>query len=224
MDRWNPDTLEKFQMATGNAVREFVIQGDSVHAPTWFKERGATGKLLTQFMRFPLIAHTTLLRRGMTEEQAQLIGGAIASTMTMFLFKYLREQAAVKLGFVDPLETKYDFTKDDEQLYRGIYESFLYASTLGMFTNIADAMAQITLGQRVGSKYGQTSVSTFLGPAAGKVDYLLRMMPHFVEGKFGERELNFIKSMLPFQNLPLINEGWKALNEELDFKYGGRLW
>ena len=217
LDKWDKNTLEKFQLATDNAIQEFVIQGDSIHVPDWFKNRSGVAKLITQFMRFPLIAHSTLLRRGFTEEQAQLAAGAFGSVMTMMAIKYLTEQAEINLGVKDPMDSKFDFTKDDDQLFNLTYQSLMYATTLGMFVNMGDALVSMTQGKRVGQKYGQTQIGSFLGPTAGYIDYSLRMMPNLFSGDWGHREWSWLATGMPFQNIPLWKETWKSALEELDW-------
>lgn len=208
---------DRLQLAVSRGIDEIVVQGDSIHLPAWMKAPGPFTKVLTQFMRFPMIAQETLLRKGMAEEQAQMIGGVMSSIATFMGIKYLREQAAIATGSIHPIDAKYDYNNfSDEDYLRVIGEALNYTAPLGFMTSVwnygAIATGQPELGREWQSKNGMSSL---LGPSGGLGEDVIQIIRAGVEGKItDDRTLQRFKSMTPFMNLPLVNEGSKYLIEE----------
>jgi len=223
-DKWDLDLLstkeqDSLQLAITRGIDEIVVQGDSIHLPAWMKAPGQFTKVLTQFMRFPLIAQETLLRKGMKEEQAQLVSGIIGSIGAYIGLKYLREQAGLAAGTIHPADAKYDYSNyNDDDWLRVTGEALNYTAPLGFMTSVwnygAIATGQPELGREWQSKNGMSSL---LGPSGGLGEDMIQLMRAAVEGNMSdERTLNRVKGLTPFMNLPLINEGGKYMIE----KYG----
>jgi hypothetical protein len=218
LDKFSEANRDKLQLAISRGIREVVVQGDSIHLPAWMKAPGAATKLFTQFMRFPLIANNILLKRGMTEDKARLIGGAIASTMTYMGLKYLREQASIALGFTEEVDAKYDYFgfNGEENRMRALQESLNYTAQLGMFTTGWN-LGATTLGfPELGRDYANNrQAEALFGPTfGGTIPDVLSIMSDAAQGEFNERSALKTKSLMLGNNLPLINEGMKYMIEE----------
>jgi hypothetical protein len=208
---------DKLQLAVTKGIEEIVVQGDSIHLPAWMKAPGQFTKVLTQFMRFPMVAQETLLRRGMSDEQAQLVAGTFSAIATFMAIKYLREQASIAMGTVHPIDAKYDyenFNEDDWMRVTG--EALNYTAPLGFMTSVwnygAIATGQPELGREWQSKNGMSSL---LGPSGGLGEDLIQLMRSGVKGELTtERDFKRFRSLVPFMNLPLIKEGSDAMIEE----------
>ena len=217
LQNWNSNTLDLFQTATSRAIREIVVQGDSIHLPDSMKGMGWAGRIFTQFMRFPMIAHTTLLKRGIAEEQARYLGGAVSAFMTKFMLNYLYERAQVQAGIKQEYETSYDFTKDDTQMMHNIKASFMYVGQLGMFGNLAEYISAMTTGQALTQRYGKaTAAEVFGGPSAGYAEGMIKRFPNILSGDIGTREMNWMKTFIPYQNVPIISEVITEMIDQLD--------
>lgn len=208
---------DQLQLAITKGIEEIVVQGDSIHLPAWMKAPGQFTKVLTQFMRFPLVAQETLLRRGMKDEQAQLVAGVFSSIATFMAIKYLREQAAMATGSVHPIDAKYDyenFSEDDWLRVTG--EALNYTAPLGFMTSIwnygAVAVGSPELGREWQSKNGMSSL---LGPSGGLGEDLIQLMRSGAKGELTtERDFKRFRSLVPFMNLPLIKEGSDIIIQE----------
>ena len=222
-DSWDLSKLSKkerdqVQLAIVKGIEEIVVQGDSIHLPNWMKAPGPFAKVLTQFMRFPMIAQETLLRRGMSDEQAQLVSGTLSSIVTYMGIKYLREEAAVSLGTVQEIDRKYNYENfSNDEWMRVIGESLNYTAPLGMMSSVwnygAIATGKPELGREWQSKNGMMSL---LGPSGGLGEDLIQLMRAGVEGDLRtERDFKRFRSLVPFMNLPLIKEGTDIIIEEL---------
>jgi len=208
---------DSLQLAISRGIEEVVVQGDSMHLPSWLKTPGEFTKVFTQFMRFPLIAQETLLRRGMAEDQARM-GGAIMSSVATYLgIKYLREQAAISLGLIHPIDAKYDYDNyRQEDWIRAIGESLNYTAPLGFMTSVYNYGAIATGNNELGREWSsKNGMSSLLGPSGGLGEDLIQILRSGVEGDFtDERTLSRWKSLVPFNNLPIVNEVGKAMIEE----------
>jgi len=219
---WNLEGLslkerDQLQLAISRGIAEVVVQGDSIHLPAWMKAPGQFTKVLTQFMRFPLIAQETLLRRGMKEEQAKMAGAVMGSIGTYVGLKYLREQAAISLGTIHPIDAKYDYENyEDEDWLRVTGEALNYTAPLGFMSSVYNYGAIATGNNELGREWtSKNGMSSLLGPSGGLGEDLIQIMRSGVEGDFkDERSLQRWKSLVPFNNLPIINEAGKYLIEE----------
>jgi len=225
-DGWDLSSLssterDSLQLAISRGIDEVVVQGDSIHLPAWMKSPGQFTKVLTQFMRFPLIAQESLLRRGMKEDQARMGGAVLGSISTYLGLKYLREQAAMSLGLVHQIDAKYDYENySEEDWMRAIGESLNYTAPLGFMSSIYNYGAIATGNNELGREWqSKNGMASLLGPSGGLGEDLIQLMRSGVEGDFtDERSLQRWKSLVPFNNLPIINEGNKYLIEE----FGGK--
>ncbi len=211
---------ERFELAVQRGISETVIQGDSLHLPTWMKVPTPFRVLLFQFMRFPLIAHSTLLRQGLSEGKARMGAAVISSSMTFLGIKYLREQAAISMGLMDDRDAKYDYfdkLNGAENLQRGIIASTNYIAPLGMMTTAISYGSNLTTGSEIGSDYrGTADLSSLGGVTFGSLaPTIMKLMQEPITNNMtDERTALKIKSLLPGQNLFVIDEGLKYLIQE----------
>lgn len=208
---------DQVQLAVARGIEEIVVQGDSIHLPAWMKSPGQFTKVLTQFMRFPMIAQEVLLRRGMKEDQARMAGGVMSSVATYLGIKYLREQAAISMGTIHPIDAKYDYENySDEDWMRAVGESLNYTAPLGFMSSVYNYGAIATGNNELGREWtDKNGMMALLGPSGGLGEDLIQILRSGVEGEFkDERTLQRWKSLVPFSNLPLINEASKYLIEE----------
>ena len=220
LHKMSGENIEKFQLAVTRGIEETVIQGDSLHLPNWMKAPNAVVKLMTQFMRFPMIAQETLLRRGMNEEQARLAAAAVSSTITFMGLKYIREQAAIEAGFMSELDAQYDYFDSldgDEAIKRGVLGSLNYNAPLGMMTDLWNKTATISGMPELGRDYATNKeLEAFLGPSfGGLAPDAIEIIQATLNGDLGdETTLNKAKSMMLWNNYPIVHEGLKALTDE----------
>ena len=221
-DKWELDLLspkeqDSLQLAISRGIEEIVVQGDSIHLPAWMKAPGEFTKVLTQFLRFPLIAQETLLRKGMKEEQAQMVSGVIGSIGAYIGLKYLREQASIATGVVHPIEAKYDYDNyDSDDWLRVTGEALNYTAPLGFMTSVWNYGAVATGNPELGREWqGKQGMPSLLGPSGGLGEDIIQIIRSAVKGDMSdERTLNRVKGLTPFMNLPLLNEGGKYMIEE----------
>lgn len=217
--RWDIDKLEeplrdKLQLAISRGVSEYVVQGDSIHVPYWMKDAGAGTKLLTQFLRFPLIANEVLLRRGLTQEQAEFAVGILGSVIGGVTLNYFREQAAVNLGLIKERDRKYDYS-DPDQLKGSIIQALNYSANLGLLTTGIN-YSGIALGYgEMGSDWQSKGIGGLAGINYSTVDTTVRLIQDFASGDGidNERDEKRIRGLIPFMSLPLIKESADYLIE-----------
>lgn len=216
LDNMTQAQRDKFQLAINRGVAEWVVQPNSIHLPDWFKGAGPVQKLLFQFMKFPMIAQETLLRRGWTEDKAGMIAG-IAGAVTMYTtLKYLREEASIALGFTDEVDRKYDIFNDDEQFYRTLMESVNYTANLGMLTTTWNYGSAFLQRPELGREWAnRNAIEAIGGPTVGLIQDVSNTASTIVnEGDFtSERQLKNYKQFVPFMALPGVSEGLKAIAE-----------
>lgn len=219
LNKFSENNRQKFQQAIQNGLDEIIIQGDSIHLPNWMKAPTPIVRLLTQFMRFPMVAQETLLRRGMREDQARFVGGIVASTITYMGLKYIREQASIAAGFTDKTDAKYDYFDKhfgDEAIKRAILGSFNYNANLGFMSSLVNYAALATGNPSLGKDYQyDKGVSALLGPSGSLADDFIKMSSmgaDMLAGKpvHSEKAQMILKSGTPFLSLPLISEGVNA--------------
>jgi len=221
-DNWDLGSLSKLeqdqiQLAISRGIQEVVIQGDSIHLPAWMKAPGQFTKVLTQFMRFPLIAQEVLTRRGFSDDQARMVGG-IAGSITAYIgLKYLREQAAISMGIIHPIDAKYDYSNYSEDDWTRVTgEALNYTAPLGFMSALYNYGAIATGNNELGREWSsKNGMSSLLGPSGGLGEDIIQVMRAAAEGDVTDaRTLKRVKGMLPLMNLPLISEGTKYLAEE----------
>jgi len=210
IDKWDAGSRDKLSTAVSRAIRSGVIQGDTAHLPNWMIEPTITKKLLTQFLRFPIAAHETLLRRGWQEDKACLSATTVGAVITYASITYLREQAAIAAGLKDEIDAKYDvFNDHDGEMAKNLFsKSFNYASGLGAFTVGTDIAKTMT-----GQDYKEAS--EVLGPTVGRLGAFQDVMKQVFEGDpYNAKGYHALKTFVPFANVPVISEGIGAIIEE----------
>ena len=217
MSEWGQSAM---QMAVERGVSEVVVQGNSIHFPRWAKAPSAFVSLTTQFLRFPITAHETLLRRGYTEEQAKLVGGVAASVFAYMSILYLREQAAIATGAMNEWDKKYDYFSEigsDDAIQRGLLKSFNYLGQLGVLTDMWNRLAVISGNPELGRGYAsRDKLSAMLGPTFSGAEDAMDVSSKIFQGDFGYsyRDYMKLKQFLPFMNLPIISEGINEIVKE----------
>ena len=215
LDKFSPDARDSLQLAISRGIRATVIQGDSIQLPTWFKVPSATKSLMLQFWRFPLIAHNILLRKGVSDEAARYGAAALSAIPTYMALKYLREQAAIATGLVDPLDAKYDYfdpVSGEDNIYRGMMQSLNYIGQLGMLTQVGNLGLQFAgLGQ-MGSDYsGQFRVGDFFGPTASTVQDIGQLVGEAFNDRLTTRQEQQKARSLLLPNIPILTDGLKGM-------------
>lgn len=207
---------DRFQLAITRGMDELVIQGDSIHLPNWMKAPNHFSKVIFQFMRFPMLAQEILLRRGMTEEQSKFVGSIVASSMTYIMLKHLREEASVQLGFKEEYDRKYDYFNDVDHLERALAESMNYIASAGFTTALYNYGAIIMGEPELGRDWTSGNRMDLVGPSAGLPEDLADIIKAAISGDItDEKTLQRVKSLMPFLNLPVLNEGMKHLIQEI---------
>ena len=207
------------QLAITRGVQEFVIQGDSIHLPTWFKKQSPLGKMITQFLRFPFIANEVYLRKGYTQEQASMMAGITSAVMITMSMSYMREQAAIELDLKDKHDAQYDYFGDDsnDALKRGAYRGFSYIANLGMLPSAIDAM-RVPLGIEAPGKDWKpsTNIGQYLGATAGLAEDVIKASANVATGKNSivEGGVQLTDALLIGKTLPILSESWNALKDE----------
>ena len=220
LDKLTEKQREQLQLAINRGVEEIVIQNDSIHLPGWAKVPEGFRQMLTQFLRFPMIAHNILLRRGLTEEQAVMAGAMITSSVTYMAMLYFREQAAYQLGLTEEKDLKYDYFGDDadEAIKNGFTRSINYMAPLGMGTTVWNYGAIATGNPQIGSEYidKHAGVSSLAGPSAQLGDDLLELTRKIFAGEYDdERTLTKARRFMYFMNAPLLGDAYNKVIEEV---------
>ena len=221
-EQWALSKLSKknqalLQLAVSRGLDELIIQGNSLHLPNWMKAPPPVAKLMTQFMRFPMLANEILLRRGLTDDKARILSGAIASSVTFMMLKYVREQIAINMGLMDEADRQHDIFNDDEQLQNTFLQSLNYVGQLGMLYEAGINKPATFLGlAEPGRDWAQDSFAgTLTGPTASLVDDVSKTLVRAREdGITDERTLKKFTSLLPGYSLPIIKESWQYVAEE----------
>ena len=212
------EEMDSFQLAIQNGIQEIVVQGDSIHLPNWAKAPGPALKLIMQFMRFPLIAQEVLMRKGVTEAKAQMAAGVVGSMVTYMSLKYLREQASIALGFTQPIDAKYDYSKfDNKDWLRVVGEAANYTAPLGMTTGLINYGAIATGNPEVGRDWAsKDTLGALSGPTGGGIKDVISLITDIVgTGTVDERTLRKAANFMPGQNLPLVKEAVDEMAKEL---------
>lgn len=208
---------DKFQLAINRGVSEWVVQPNSIHLPDWFKGAGPVKKLFFQFMKFPMIAQETLLRRGWTEDRAAMVAGIFGAVAMYTTLKYLREEASMAMGFTDKYERKYDIFNNEDDLYRTVLESTNYVANLGMFTTLWNYGNAFMQRPELGRDWAnRNAIEAVGGPTIGLFQDLSDIASRLVnDGDFtSERQLNSAKQLFPLLALPGLSEGAKYVAKE----------
>ncbi|RLC88598.1 MAG: hypothetical protein DRI37_05065, partial [Chloroflexi bacterium] len=204
MQAMSQEGRDLLQLAIQRGVGENVIQGNSLFIPHWMKVPTKTRVLFSQFMRFPMIAHNTLLQRGMREEKSMMAAASIASSITFMGIKYLREQAAISLGLVEERDAKFDYFAEgyrgDNAIKKGLMDSLSYIAPLGMLGTLGDYSSSIITGNEMGSDYRKNaSLASMGGVTVGLGETALKLMQQpFTGAMTNERTALSLKTLMPW--------------------------
>ncbi|MCI4437045.1 MAG: hypothetical protein JHC33_09590 [Ignisphaera sp.] len=217
-EKWDPENLKKFEMASMRNVKDTVVQGNSIHNPSFLKKAGPVQKLIFQFLRFPLTASTVLLRRGIREDRAAF-GLSVAATFVGYMaVQYLKEEAGVALGVIHQKDRKFDIFNNPDHFDNLALKSAGYIGALGLMSTAYDYLATVTPMKKLGSSYeSRESPLGLLGPTAGFIDQTQALAYKKLNGSTltpGERSQ--LSYGVPFLHLPLVKETIDALSEHFN--------
>ena len=215
--QYNRDTL---QYSMQNAMSEMVIKGSSMHLPLFMKTGNAFIKAITQYLSYPMIAHELILRKGWTEDQANLFANTIGGIMGFMMIKYTKEQAMIAAGFMEKEDAKYNYfdsANGKETIVRTIKESgnlLPTAGNLALYYNI--------IGDMVGYKHlgGDKAYKTSPGAAIGGIPYdLAEKVGIIAKGIAGGDVSDYnvakaLQGVAPFYTVPMYKEGLDSLISE----------
>jgi len=214
-----PENRRKFLTAIQNGVSEIVVQGDSIHLPSWMKTAGPLTSIATQFLRFPLIANNVLLRKGYSEDQANMVSGIVGSILAYMTFKYLREQAAFSLGFIDEKDLHYNYYGKDgnKSIQTALLGGIGYSANLGALVLLYNTLATISGNPDLGREGIYTSTADRLGgPTVGLINDTSHLISKFSKGEeLTPGDYNKIWRELGLGTAPIISEGFKSISKEL---------
>jgi len=201
----------KLETAISRTISTSVLQADTLHLPEFMLKGNPLAKILTQWMKFPLIATNTLLQRGIREDKAGLIVAAAMSGGVYASMAYLREEALIGLGVKDENKRKYDATTEEGRKNL-MLKSVQYMGATGMLVPVAEYVAQL---YGVENKYGRVHsahLADFLGPTVGKADDLISTFPDafraLVEGHppADRKTYAAYQQLVFFLSMPIIGE------------------
>jgi len=203
LTKWNPDIRLKFQVASRRAVESGVIQGNTKDLPRIIREGHPATKILTQFLRVPLAAHNTMIRRGVDGEKAGLVAAALGAMGIYMGTQLLLDQARSAMGN----EAKYDMD-DDESMTKLFGLSLKYATSFGMFTDVAVRINSFTGGDWVGEdRKSKSSWVVEQVPTAGTIDKIHSTFKSAREnGVKDKHTLKLIKQLTPANNLAIWSD------------------
>ncbi len=215
MEAMTQEGQDLLQLAIQRGVGENVIQGNSLFIPHWMKVPTVPRVLISQFMRFPMIAHNTLLRRGMSDDKARMAAASFASSMMFMGIKYLREQASINMGLIEERDAKFDYFAEgyrgDNAIKKGLMDSVSYIAPLGMLGTLGDYGSSMITGNEMGSDYRKNAdLSSVMGVSYGGIDDVLDIMQQPWTGAMtNERTALKVKSLVPWNNFPILDEAIK---------------
>lgn len=211
IEKWSEGDLDILQTAITRAIHSGVIQGDTIHIPSWMIVPDAVRKLVFQFLKVPIAAHEILLRRGWSEDKAGLAAGALGSILAYATITYLKEQAFIAAGLVDKNEAKYDVVNGGEEAwFRLLGKSINYSAQLGAFTTGVTYAAALSGQPEIGREYANDPTSV-LGPSIGRLGQVRDIIKPLLEGRVDDTKQAFaVKNLMPLLNAPIINEAASA--------------
>lgn len=218
LSEWHSDEMaDALVTAIGRGVRHTVIKGDTTYLPNWLiNPNGPMGpftRMVTNFLRYPIAANETLLARGFDEHKAKWAASILTSAMMMGSVLYLREQAAIAVGALDPVDAKYDgFLDDDEKMMNLLNATMTKVGSLGG-TSIAYEKLMVLSGTPMpGTTYVGNAEESTLGPGFARLSQFQDIMGGLTSGDFQNKQMWYgIKGMTPFMSYPILNEASSQL-------------
>jgi hypothetical protein len=215
-EKWDEASSDIIQTAIGRAIKSGVIQGDTVHLPSWMIVPDPVRRLVTQFMRFPIAAHEILLRRGWEEDKAGLIASGLGAMFIYGNITYLREQAAIASGLKEDYDARYDIFNDPdgEMTMNLIMKSMNYMASTGALT-LPLGYANTLAGKDFLGKDSFNSPASVLGPSISRLEQVRDIIyPIVSEGRVDDTRQWYALQYMATPNLPLLSEGLKAVIKE----------
>lgn len=215
LDKWGSKESGMVQLMISRAIQSGVIQGDTMHLPSWVVIPDPLRKLVFQFLRFPIAAHEILLKRGIEEDKAGLMATAIASMGIYASIQVMREQAQIASGYKEKRDAKFDIFEGDPDAYlRLSTKSMNYASSLGFLTSILNYGLTMSGHSELGREYSNSAYDT-LGATAGRLDDVQKIMKAITTGDIKDRQAWYaLKGFIPFQNFPVFGESLGYITKE----------
>jgi hypothetical protein len=212
VNKMNKTAQDKLQTMVSRAVRSGVLKNDTMQLPSWMIIPTPMRKLATQFMRFPMMAHQILLRRGLEEDMAGLTATALAGMFMYGSYTYLREQAAIASGLQSEDKSKYDVfgDKGSEAAINLVTKSLSYTAPLGAFSLGASFVKDIS-----GLGYNDSPGALAVGPVASNLDSAQQFMRAAISGEdVGYKGAKLLQRNMPYFTFPFFQEALNSVVEE----------
>lgn len=213
-----PANLKKLQMASIKNMQNNIVEGNSIHNPSFIKTADPLSRMVFQFLRFPLTATTILLRRGFSEDKAAMFGSMVAQAATYSSIAYLMEEAKVALGLIKPSDRKFDIFNNPQHAENLALKSFTYIAALGLFTVTYDKLAIVTPLKSLGSTedYKSKTVLDLFGPTASLVStvYPIALKVLYNED-ISAYEHKQLQTTFPAMTFPMFRETYNMIMEDL---------
>lgn len=217
-DNWTDRELaEKIRDGVQESIKNAVIQADATTLPAFMTDANSpVAQVVTQFLRFPIAAHERLLLKGLDEISARQVTGFMMSMGVIAMLNVLREEAMVRAGMIKENERKFDLDKEEglENLGRAIWNK---APHLGMTQPIVDTLLSVSGQQPIGDDFGGArSLASLSGVTLSRVEQGMKFAKDIKDGDLGASSMYFGKSLVPFQNLPLLDTAFKEVIKDLN--------
>lgn len=212
-------TREKLMGAMSNAIEEGVIQGDSMKLPNWMILPGPMKLLVTQFLRFPLIANEVLLRKGIRDDVAGMAASVVGTYMMSMGIRYLEEQARIGLGVTREEDAQYDLMTE-EGLYNNVLKSTNYIAAFGGLTIPYQYMTAMLQTGLFGEYKSSNAITGIGGVTVSRVQTISDMLNMAINGKMdSEKFWKGAQSFTPLYNLPIYKDAVQMIIDENTIDY-----
>lgn len=207
---------DRLQLAVSRGIRETTIYGDSIHTPNWLKApKGPIQSLMYQFLKFPFTAHATLLRVGLSEENAAMVWGSALGASTFIAIKALQEEATVALGFKKEEDRKWDILNDPDHMKNALMTATLYNSFLGVTGTLVQNASTFIGVPLPGKEYAQKQTLGSFNPTLSLVEDIMKLSKSAAEGNLAtEKSAMQLFFMTFFATLPIYSDGARNLIKE----------
>jgi hypothetical protein len=213
------EAQDALQLAITRNIKDTIVEGNSLHNPSFIKTSGPIEKLIFQFLRFPLTAQTILLRRGIEENKAALFASMAGAFLSYGAMQYLIEQAKLTTGLIKPEDVKYDVFNNPQHAINLGTKSFTYMASIGSFSTAYDYLATLTPLPRAGSQYesrGDGILGVF-GPTASFLNDAQGIAYKKLNGEdLSTSDNKTLQSWMMFMSLPGLKEALGAINDHLN--------
>ena len=209
---FNPELKTKFQVAVNTAIESGVMQGDTMHLPSWMREANPFTRMLFQFMRTPLAQHNYLTRRMVDGEIAGLVTTAATSMMIYMGITYLRDQAMVAAGLKD--KPTYDLSKEESWL-KLLGKGANYSSASGGLSDMFGKATTLLGVPTIGKEYGESNALANLNPTFGMLQNLNNLSRSIQNnGVDSQKTFNQLQGFIPGGRAFLVGDVLNTLSDK----------